>query len=67
MAVSFGDFAFDPERRQLLRLGEPVPLETLLAKLRGHTNSRAVADPASPSGDKLEPGPFPGWANPPEC
>jgi DNA-binding winged helix-turn-helix (wHTH) protein/WD40 repeat protein len=28
MAVSFGDFAFDPERRQLLRLGEPVPLET---------------------------------------
>jgi len=28
MAVSFGDFAFDQERRQLLRSGEPVPLET---------------------------------------
>lgn len=28
MALSFGDFAFDQERRQLLRSGEPVPLET---------------------------------------
>ena len=28
MAVFFGDFAFDQERRQLLRSGEPVPLET---------------------------------------
>ena len=28
MAVCFGDFAFDQERRQLLRSGEPVPLET---------------------------------------
>src|SRR6185295_4967224 len=28
MALAFGDFVFDQERRQLLRLGEPVPLET---------------------------------------
>src|SRR6185295_18366459 len=28
MAVSFGDFVFDQERRQLLRSGQPVPLET---------------------------------------
>ena len=26
--LSFGDFTFDQERRQLLRSGEPVPLET---------------------------------------
>jgi DNA-binding winged helix-turn-helix (wHTH) protein len=35
MAVSFGDFAYDPERRQLLRLGEPVPLETKAYELLG--------------------------------
>jgi WD40 repeat protein len=43
-----------------------LPLDVLLAKLRTHTNLRAVADPASPNGYKLEPGPFPGWTTPPE-
>lgn len=40
MAVAFGDFAFDPERRQLLRLGEPVPLETKAYELLGLLLSR---------------------------
>lgn len=43
-----------------------LPHEELLAKLRSHTNLRAVPDPASPAGYKLEPGPFPGWAKAPE-
>jgi len=43
-----------------------LPLAELLAKLRTHTNLRAVPDPASPTGYKLEVGPFPGWAKPPE-
>jgi WD40 repeat protein len=42
------------------------PHEELLAVLRSHTNLRAVPDPKSPSGYKLEPGPFPGWARLPE-
>jgi len=41
------------------------PLHTLprelLAKLRSLTNLRAVADPDSPNGRKVEIGPFPGW------
>jgi hypothetical protein len=37
----------------------------LLAKLRSLTNLRVVADSASTTGDKPEPGPFPGWANAP--
>jgi WD40 repeat protein len=40
--------------------------EELLAKLRALTNLRVVAEPASTTGYKLEPGPFPGWANAPE-
>jgi WD40 repeat protein len=32
-----------------------------LATLRTFTNLRAVPDPKSPNGWKLEPGPFPGW------
>jgi WD40 repeat protein len=36
--------------------------EELLATLRSWTNLRAVKDPQSASGWKLEPGPFPGWA-----
>ena len=40
MAVSFGDFAFDQERRQLLRSGEPVPLETKAYELLGLLLSR---------------------------
>jgi WD40 repeat protein len=43
-----------------------LPLAALLAKLRTHTNLRAVPNAASPSGYGLEPGPFPGWAHPPE-
>lgn len=42
------------------------PYGELLAMLRTHTNLRAVPDPASPNGYRLEPGPFPGWARPPE-
>jgi WD40 repeat protein len=42
------------------------PHAELLAVLRSHTNVRAVPDEKSPSGYRLEPGPFPGWANPPE-
>jgi len=40
MAVWFGDFAFDQERRQLLRSGEPVPLETKAYELLGLLLSR---------------------------
>jgi WD40 repeat protein/DNA-binding winged helix-turn-helix (wHTH) protein len=40
MAVSFGDFAFDQERRQLLRAGKPVPLETKAYELLGLLLSR---------------------------
>jgi DNA-binding winged helix-turn-helix (wHTH) protein/WD40 repeat protein len=36
--------------------------EELLGTLRSWTNLRAVRDTQSPSGWKLEPGPFPGWA-----
>ncbi len=37
------------------------PRGELLAKLRSLTNLRAVEDPDSPTGWKLEVGPFPGW------
>jgi hypothetical protein len=37
-----------------------------MAVLRSHTNLRAVPDPHSATGYKLEAGPFPGWAKPPE-
>jgi DNA-binding winged helix-turn-helix (wHTH) protein len=56
MAVSFGDFAFDQERRQLLRSGEPVPLETKAYELLGLLLSRR---PQALSG------PFPGWEKTP--
>jgi WD40 repeat protein len=42
------------------------PYEELMAVLRSHTNLRAVPDPQSATGYKLEPGPFPGWARPPD-
>ena len=42
------------------------PYAEFLAVLRTHTNMRAVPDPASPTGWKLEAGPFPGWAKLPE-
>ena len=42
------------------------PYAEFLAVLRSHTNMRAVPDPPSPTGWKLEAGPFPGWAKLPE-
>jgi DNA-binding winged helix-turn-helix (wHTH) protein len=48
MSFWFGDFELDPERRQLLRSGEPVPLEpkdyellSLLVERRPRALSRA--------------------------
>jgi len=38
-----------------------LPHAELLAKLRSLTNLRVVRDPESPSGWKVELGPFPGW------
>ena len=40
--------------------------EEVLAALRSWTNLRAVKDPKSPTGWKLEPGLFPGWEKLPE-
>ena len=42
------------------------PLDSLLKTLKTFTNLGAVPDSAAPNGYKLEPGVFPGWANPPE-
>jgi DNA-binding winged helix-turn-helix (wHTH) protein len=39
----------------------PRSYEEVLATLRSWTNLRAVKDPQSPTGWKLDPGPFPGW------
>ena len=35
MSLVFGHFALDPERRQLLRSGAPVPLEAKAFELLG--------------------------------
>jgi WD40 repeat protein len=43
-----------------------LPHDELLAKLRSYTNLRAVRDPVSDTGWKIEVGPFPGWAVVPE-
>jgi WD40 repeat protein len=43
-----------------------LPYDELLAKLRSLTNLRAVRDPTSDTGWKIEVGPFPGWAEVPE-
>ena len=40
-----------------------LPLPELIATLRSLTNLRAVRDPASATGWKIEVGPFPGWRN----
>jgi WD40 repeat protein len=42
-----------------------LPLDQLLAKLHSLTNLRAVRDPSSSTGWKIEVGPFPGWKNVP--
>jgi WD40 repeat protein len=39
-----------------------LPHDELMAKLKSLTNLRAVRDPASDNGWKIEIGPFPGWA-----
>ena len=44
---------------------QTLPREELLAKLRALTNLRAVPDPSSATGYKIEAGPFPGWATVP--
>ena len=41
-----------------------LPLDELLAKLRSLTNLRAVRDPASDTGWKIEIGPFPAGHRP---
>ena len=51
-----------PEGRPL----HTLPYEELLAKLRSLTNLRVVPDLGSPTGYRVEPGPFPGWAEPPK-
>ena len=43
-----------------------LPHDELVAKLRSLTNLRAVRDPSSDTGWKIEIGPFPGWAKVPE-
>ena len=42
-----------------------LPHDQLLAKLKSLTNLRAVRDPASDTGWKIEVGPFPGWKDVP--
>jgi WD40 repeat protein len=42
-----------------------LPHDELLAKLRSLTNFRAVRDPSTATGWKIEVGPFPGWKNVP--
>jgi WD40 repeat protein len=42
-----------------------LPRDQLLGKLRSLTNLRAVRDPASATGWRIEVGPFPGWKNVP--
>ena len=45
---------------------QALPHDELLAKLDTHTNLRVVRDEASPTGWKVELGPFPGWETVPE-
>jgi WD40 repeat protein len=42
-----------------------LPYDELMAKLRALTNLQVVEDPASPTGYKLDIGPFPGWKDVP--
>jgi WD40 repeat protein/DNA-binding winged helix-turn-helix (wHTH) protein len=43
-----------------------LPRDELIARLKTLTNLRAVEDPDSPGGWKIEAGPFPGWDTVPE-
>lgn len=38
-----------------------LPYEESLERIRALTNLRVVADDASDTGYRVEPGPFPGW------
>jgi WD40 repeat protein len=42
-----------------------LPYEELLTKLRSLTNLRVVADPASATGYRVEPGSLPSWREAP--
>ena len=42
-----------------------LPYDELMARLRWLTNLQVVEDPASPTGYKIEMGPFPGWKDVP--
>ena len=42
-----------------------LPHDELVAKLKSLTNLRAVRDPTSATGWKIELGPFPGWKHVP--
>jgi len=44
----------------------PPPRDKLIVKVKTLTNLRAVGDPDSSTGWKVEVGPFPGWATVPE-
>jgi WD40 repeat protein len=44
---------------------QTLPYDVLMRKLQALTNLRVVDDPSSPSGYKLEVGPFPGWKDVP--
>jgi len=46
---------------------QTLPREELVKRLRSFTNLRAVPDPASDTGWKLEIGPFPGWESEPDA
>jgi WD40 repeat protein len=43
-----------------------LPHDELLARLRSFTNLRFVSDEESETGYRVEAGPFPGWAVPPQ-
>jgi hypothetical protein len=54
---------------KVLRVNPPLhtlPHDELLAKLKSLTNLRAVRDPASDTGWKVQVGPFPGCGDVPE-
>jgi WD40 repeat protein len=63
--IPSGSFEYSIRLWPMPDLSQPplhtLPRDELVAKLRSLTNLRAVQDPTSPSGWKIEPGPFPGW------
>ncbi len=49
------------ETPQFSSLSDTLPHDELIAKIKTLTNLRVVRDEGSPTGWKLEVGPFPGW------